>query len=407
MLDQPAAAAAETAAGPGDARTATAVEVTVVMPCLDEADTVGACVRKAQAALKAHGINGEIVVADNGSRDNSRELAERAGARVVPVAARGYGNALMGGIAAARGRFVVMGDADDSYDFGEVPRFVEKLRQGNDLVMGCRLPAGGGRVLPGAMPWSHRWIGNPFFSVLVRAFFRAPLHDVNCGMRGFSKALYERLDLRCTGMEFAVEMLVKATLFGGKMAEVPITLHPDGRVSHPPHLRTYRDGWRTLRFLLMYSPRWLFLLPGLLLILLGIVGYTVALPGARIGGVHFDVHTLLVASLAVLLGYQSVLFALFTKSFAGSEGLLPKDPRLETFFRRVTLERGLIAAAAFTLFGLVLIGVAVDEWRQVDFGNLDYEVMMRRVIPGVTATAIGFQTILASFFVSILRMARR
>jgi hypothetical protein len=390
-----------------DAPVATAVEVSVVMPCLNEADTVETCVRKARVALREQGIEGEVIVADNGSTDASRAIAERAGARVVPVAARGYGNALMGGIAAARGRFVIMGDADDSYDFGEIPRFVEKLRQGNDLVQGCRLPAGGGRVLPGAMPWSHRWLGNPFFSVVVRTFFHASFHDAYCGLRGFSKEFYERLNQRCTGMEFAIEMLVKASLLGGRTAEVPITLHPDGRVSHPPHLRTFRDGWRTLRFLLMYSPRWLFLLPGLLLMLLGAVGYAVALPGISVNGVHFDAHTLLVASLAVLLGYQSVLFALFTKTFAVSEGLHPPDPRLESFFRRVNLEAGLVGAVLLMVGGLGLIAGATEQWRSVNFGNLDYAATMRWVIPGVTATALGFQTILASFFVSILRMARR
>jgi glycosyltransferase involved in cell wall biosynthesis len=396
----------DTDAATGD-EAAKIVELSVVMPCLDEADTVETCVRKAQAAMQKHAIRGEVIVADNGSSDGSREIAERAGARVLPVPQRGYGNALLAGIAAANGRYVIMGDADDSYDFGEIPRFLDKLREGHDVVQGCRLPSGGGRVLPGAMPWSHRWIGNPFLSLLVRTFFRAKLHDAYCGLRGFSKDFYGRLNLRCTGMEFAIEMLVKATLLGARIAEVPITLHPDGRVSHPPHLRTYRDGWRTLRFLLMYSPRWLFLLPGLLLIALGMLGYGVALPGLRLRGIHFDAHTLLVASLSVLLGYQSVLFALFTKTFAVSEGLLPPDPRLETLYRGVTLERGLVAAAVLMLGGIALIAGAVNQWREASFGDLEYAATMRWVIPGVTATALGFQTILAGFFVSILRMARR
>jgi glycosyltransferase involved in cell wall biosynthesis len=383
------------------------VEVSIVMPCLNEADTVATCVRKARQALDTHAICGEVIVADNGSTDASRTLAENEGARVVPVAERGYGSALMGGIAAARGRYVIMGDADDSYDFGEIPRFVDKLRQGQDLVQGCRLPRGGGRVLPGAMPWSHRWIGNPLFSLLVRVFFRSRINDAYCGLRGFSKSLYERLNLRCTGMEFAIEMLVKASLACAKMSEVPITLHPDGRVSHPPHLRTIRDGWRTLRFLLMYCPRWLFFLPGVVLFLLGVVGYAVALPGLRISGVHFDAHTLLVASLAILLGYQSVLFALFTKTFAVSEGLLPSDPRLESFFHRVTLEGGLVVAALLMGLGLVLIGGAWNQWRLAEFGDLNYAATMRWVVPGVTATALGFETILSSFFVSILRLRRR
>jgi glycosyltransferase involved in cell wall biosynthesis len=383
------------------------IEVSVVMPCLNEADTVTTCVRKARQAMEAHGISGEVIVADNGSTDDSRALAAAAGARVVPVSERGYGSALMGGIGAARGRYVIMGDADDSYDFGEVPRFVNNLRQGHDLVQGCRLPRGGGRVMPGAMPWSHRWVGNPFLSMLVRTFFRTGYNDAYCGLRGFSKAFYNRLNLRCTGMEFAIEMLVKTSLARARVSEVPITLHPDGRVSHPPHLRTIRDGWRTLRFLLMYCPRWLFFLPGVILFALGLVGYAVALPGLRLFGLHFDAHTLLVASLAMLVGYQSVLFALFTKTFAVSEGLLPEDPRLETFFRRVTLEGGMVAAAVLMAGGLILIGGAFDQWRRAGFGDLDYAATMRWVVPGVTATALGFETILSSFFVSILRLRRR
>jgi hypothetical protein len=397
-------------AAPGDAAvsvTAPSVEVSVVMPCLNEADTVATCVRKAKAALREAGLAGEVVVADNGSTDGSRPLAEAAGARVVPVADRGYGSALMGGIAAARGRFVVMGDADDSYDFGAVPAFVAKLREGYELVQGCRLPSGGGTVLPGAMPASHRWLGNPLFSFLVRKLFRSPLHDAYCGLRGFTKSLYERLDLRCTGMEFAIEMLVKASLRGARVAEVPITLHPDGRVAHPPHLRTCRDGWRTLRFLLLYSPRWLFLMPGLLLMLLGAVGYAVAMPGVTVFGVTFDAHTLLFATLAVLLGYQSVLFAVFSKTFAVSEGLLPPDPRLDSFYRVASLERGLGFAAAAMALGLALLAAAVNQWRLHAFGHLDYASTMRLVVPGVLSTALGFQTALASFFTSLLRMARQ
>jgi glycosyltransferase involved in cell wall biosynthesis len=386
---------------------ALAPEVSVVMPCLNEADTLEACIAKAQRALREHGIAGEVIVADNGSTDGSPDLAARLGARVVHVAKKGYGNALMGGIAATRGKYVVMGDADDSYDFGELPRFVDKLRQGFDLVQGCRLPSGGGRVLPGAMPFLHRWWGNPMFSAMARSMFHAPVHDIYCGMRGFSRALYDRLDLRCTGMEFAVEMIIKSSLHGEKIAEAPVTLHPDGRRSHAPHLKTFRDGWRTLRFLLMYSPRWLFFLPGLLLVFLGLVGYGLAMPGLRIFGLGFDAHTLLFASLAILLGYQSILFAVFTKTFAVSEGLLPEDPRLERFFRAATLERGLVAGAAALVVGVALLLASVNQWREVNFGVLDYPTTMRWVIPGVTLTALGFQTILSSFFASILRMRRR
>ena len=383
------------------------VELSVVIPCLNEADTLEVCIRKAQEALRQHDIAGEIIVADNGSIDASRAIALRMGVRVIDVEARGYGAALMGGIAAARGRFVIMGDADDSYDFREIPEFVAKLRQGFELAQGCRLPAGGGRVMPGAMPPSHRWLGNPLFSAMARRMFGTTVHDVYCGMRGFTKELYEGLDQRCTGMEFATEMIIKASLRRARIAEVPITLHPDGRRAHAPHLRTFRDGWRTLRFFLMYSPRWLFTIPGLLLVALGLVGYAVALPGFSVHGVNFDAHTLLFASLAILLGYQSVLFAQFAKTFAVSEGLVPEDPELRRFFALVNLERGLLVGAGALLLGVVLLLTAVNQWRVAGFGALDYAHTMRFVIPGTTLTALGFQTVLASFFLSLLRMRRK
>ncbi|HYO26569.1 MAG TPA: glycosyltransferase family 2 protein, partial [Lacipirellulaceae bacterium] len=255
------------------------IELSVVMPCLNEADTLATCIKKARRAMAEAGIHGEVIVADNGSTDGSIAIAEALGARVVRVEAKGYGSALMGGIGAARGEFVIMGDADDSYDFLEIPKFVAQLRSGHELVQGCRLPSGGGRVMPGAMPRSHRWIGNPAFSWLVRRMFRAPIHDVYCGLRGFRRELFDRLDLRCTGMEFATEMIIKSSLFGVDMVETPTTLHPDGRKAHAPHLRTIRDGWRTLRFFLMYSPRWLFLAPGLALLFAAVAGYALALPG--------------------------------------------------------------------------------------------------------------------------------
>lgn len=386
---------------------ASSLEVSIVMPCLNEADTIEVCIAKAWRALREHGIQGEVIVADNGSTDGSQAIATRLGARIVQVDAKGYGNALMGGIAAARGTFVIIGDADDSYDFLELPKFVEKLRGGFDLVQGCRLPSGGGRVLPGAMPLSHRWIGNPVFSMMARQMFRSPVHDVYCGLRAFTKEFYDRLDLRCTGMEFATEMIIKAGVYGARVVEVPITLSPDGRKSHAPHLKTLRDGWRTLRFFLLYSPRWLFLYPGILLVLLGLLGYGLAMPGATIGGVTFDAHTLLFASLAILLGYQSIVFAIFTKTFAISEGLLPEDRRLNRFFELVNLERGLVLGGGALLIGLVLLLAAVNQWRVKDFGDLNYAETMRWVIPGVTLAAFGFQTVLSSFFVSILGMRRK
>jgi len=384
-----------------------APELSVVMPCLDEADTLALCIERARRALDEAGIDGEIVIADNGSLDGSVEIAHRLGARVVHVAERGYGSALMGGIAAARGRFVLMGDADDSYDFLEIPRFVARLREGYQLVQGCRLEAGGGTVMPGAMPFLHRWGGNPLFSALARAWFRAPIHDVYCGMRAFTKELYERLNQRCTGMEFATEMIIKASLHRARIAEVLITLHPDGRRAHATHLRTFRDGWRTLSFFLLYSPRWLFFRPGLVLILLGLFGYAVALPGLHTHGITFDAHTLLLASLAVVCGYQSVLFAVFTKVFAISEGLMPEEPRLARLLERFQLERGIALGVASMVGGFALLAGAVSQWWSVNFGNLDYAHTMRWVIPGVTLTLLGFQTVLSSFFISILEMKRK
>jgi glycosyltransferase involved in cell wall biosynthesis len=385
----------------------TPVEVTVVMPCLNEADTLRICIEKAQRALNANNVAGEVIIADNGSTDGSQGIAAVMGARVVNVSNRGYGNALMGGIAAARGKYIIMGDADDSYDFLEIPKFIEKLRQGYELVQGCRFPAGGGRILPGAMPFLHQWWGNPMFSLMARWWFYASIHDVYCGFRGFTKESYQRLNLRCTGMEFATEMIIKTSLFNYKIAEVPITLHPDGRTSHPPHLKTYRDGWRTLRFFLIYSPRWLFYLPGILLGLLGLAGYALAMPGVTIEGVTFDAHTLLFASLAILCGYQSILFAIFSKTFAISEGLLPENPRMTRFFQVVTLEKGLLLGSGAFVIGLALLLTAVNIWREAGYGPLDYAQTMRLVVPGATLTALGFQTVLSSFFVSMLGMRRR
>jgi len=384
-----------------------APELSVVLPCLNEADTIATCIRKAQQAFREHGIRGEVVVADNGSTDGSQAIAQELGARVVPVAARGYGNALMGGIAAAHSEFIVMGDADDSYDFLETPKFLAKLREGFELVQGCRLPSGGGRILPGAMPLLHRWGGNQGLSLLARRMFRSPVHDVYCGLRGFTKSFYQRMNQRCTGMEFATEMIVKASIHGARIAEVPITLHPDGRKSHQPHLRTFRDGWRTLRFYVLYSPRWLFYYPGALLMLLGLVGYALALPGVTRFGVTFDAHTLLFSTLFILIGYQSILFAIFARSVAANDGLLPESLRLDWFFGLMNLERGLVVGGLGLLAGIVLLLMAVNQWRLVHFGHLDYAHTMRVVIPGVLLTALGVQTILSSFFVSVLRMGRK
>jgi glycosyltransferase involved in cell wall biosynthesis len=382
-------------------------EVSIVMPCLNEADTLATCVAKAEQALNEHGIAGEIIVADNGSTDGSQAIATNCGARLISVRERGYGSALIDGIVAARGKFIIMGDADDSYDFLEIPKFVAKLREGFDLVQGCRLPSGGGRILSGAMPLLHRVWGNPMFSFLARWWFKSPLHDIYCGLRGFRKDMFSVLDQRCTGMEFATEMIIKASLYGAKIAEVPITLHPDGRKDRTPHLRTFRDGWRTIRLFFICSPRWLFLVPGILLMMLGFVGYGIAMPGLTVGGVTFDAHTLLFASLAILCGYQSILFAIFTKTFAISEGLLPEDPRMNRLFELVNLERGLIVSLFALVVGLGLLFTAVNHWRLAKFGALEYAHTMRLVVPGATLTALAFQSILSSFFVSILGMRRQ
>jgi hypothetical protein len=300
-----------------------------------------------------------------------------------------------------------MGDADDSYDFTELNRFVAPLRDGAELVQGCRLPSGGGTVRPGAMPFLHRVWGNPMFSWLARRWFRVPIHDIYCGMRAFRADLPRTLDLRCTGMEYATEMIIKATLSGARISEVPITLWPDGRGDQRPHLRTFRDGWRTLRFFLALSPRWLFLVPGMVLILLGLVATVVALPGLQVGRVHFDVHTLLVGGLMIVCGYQAVVFAFLTKIFAITEGLLPDDPRMHRLYEIFNLERGIVAGGLATIVGIVLIAVALGQWIARDLGALDYARTMRWVIPGTILVTLGVQTVLSSFFFSILGLRRR
>lgn len=388
-----------------------AIELSVVMPCLNEADTLATCIRKAWKGIEAAGVRAEVVVADNGSTDGSQAIAEAEGARVVPVSEKGYGSALMGGIAAAKGKWVIMGDADDSYDFLQIPRFVEQLRAGYDLVQGCRLPGGGGTVMPGAMPLLHRIWGNPMFTFLVQKWFHAPINDVYCGLRGFTKSHYERLEQRCTGMEFATEMIIKSSLyqkaFGVRIAEVPITLHPDGRKAHAPHLRTFRDGWRTLRFFMLYCPRWLYAVPGLIMAGMGGVLAAMVYGRVAIGSAVLDAHTLLVASLLIVLGYQSMLFGGFTKVFAIGERLMPPDQRTAFWVRWATLERGFAVGLTSFLAGVGLIAWAAWAWMNRDFGHLDYAETMRVVIPGVTLATVGFQTIFASFFLSILAMRRK
>jgi glycosyltransferase involved in cell wall biosynthesis len=383
--------------------TRTGIEVSIVMPCLDEAETLARCIQKAQRAIDKDGLAAEIIVADNGSTDGSVVIAKELGARVIEVARKGYGNALLGGIDAAQGTFVVMGDADDSYDFGAIAPFIEQLRAGADLVVGNRFAGG---IEPGAMPWSHRWVGNPVLTRVGKVFFHSPVGDMHCGLRAFRKEAFERMQLRAAGMEFASEMVIKASLKGMRIAEVPVILHPDGR-SRPPHLRTWRDGWRHLRFMLLFSPRWLFLYPGAALFAIGVVLSALLIAGPlRVGGVRLDIHTLLVAGFLCLMGYQLVLFAVFTKIFAIREGFHPPHPVLQRLFDYITLEVGLLAGALMALAGGVGLIVAVVSWQAVGFGNLDPSLTMREVIPAVVLLALGTQTVFASFFISILSIDR-
>jgi glycosyltransferase involved in cell wall biosynthesis len=380
------------------------IEVTVLMPCLNEMETIQICVGKAIGWLQSSNLNGEVLVADNGSTDQSRYLAEQTGARVVEVPERGYGNALMGGIQAARGRYIIMGDCDDSYDFSNLTAFLGPLRAGNDLVMGNRFAGG---IAKGAMPALHKYLGNPVLTGLGRVFFRSRCGDFHCGLRGFNRASILALDLQTTGMEFASEMVVKATLHGLRIAEVPTTLRPDGR-SRAPHLKSWRDGWRHLRFLLMYSPRWLFFYPGLALMGFGTVLSCLLLFGPlQVGSVVFDVHTLLYAAMAVILGFQCAAFAVFTKVFAISEKFLPEDPRMHKISRFVSLETGLIVGVFLVLVGIAGAVYSLVSWEMTGFGTMEPRQTLRVVIPSVTSLTIGVQIILYSFFLSILDLKRK
>jgi glycosyltransferase involved in cell wall biosynthesis len=380
------------------------LELSIVMPCLNEARTVGTCIRKAQASLEQLSIAGEVVVADNGSTDGSQAIAEELGARVVPVDERGYGSALLAGIAAARGRYVIMGDADDTYDFGELGPMVAKLNEGCDLVVGNRFR---GMIRPGAMPFLHKYLGNPALSFIGRRMFGTNSGDIYCGLRGFDRERILGLNLRATGMEFAVEMVVKATMTGLEVAEVPTTLSPDAQ-QRKAHLRTWRDGWRSLRLLLLYSPRWLFLYPGITFLALGLVGTAWLVPGPRtLGGVTFDIRTLLYASLAVVVGLQAVYFFVTARWFGISEGLVPDEPRLRRIVGALTPALGLAAGLLLVAGGLGLSIVAVAMWNEQGFGELDYPEIMRIVIPGSTLIVCGMQTVMLSLFLSMLGLRRR
>ncbi|MCP8884879.1 glycosyltransferase [Devosia sp. XJ19-1] len=377
------------------------LELTILMPCLNEAETLAACVEKAQGFLARSGIAGEVLISDNGSTDGSQAIAEALGARVVTAAQRGYGAALGTGIAEARGRFVIMGDADDSYDFANLDAFVRELRDGADLVMGNRFAGG---VAPGAMPWHHRYIGNPVLSFLGRLFFGTPIRDFHCGLRGFSRAAISGLNLRTTGMEFASEMVVKATLGQLDVREVPTTLKPDGR-SRRPHLRSFRDGWRHLRFLLLFSPRWLFLYPGLALLGIGlVVGSQLLLGPVQVGGISFGVHTLLVASLCVIMGTQSIAFAIIGRRFASRYGFIPPSSSYDRLLESLTLERILLFAVLLMLGGLIAMGWGFAEWARRDFGPLTSTATLRAVILAMTALVTGFQLMMSAFMSSMINI---
>jgi len=378
--------------------TSEACEFTILMPCLDEAETLTSCISKARAFLARSGCTGEVVIADNGSTDGSQAIAAANGARVVHVAERGYGSALLAAIRAAHGKYVIMGDSDDSYDFGRLDPFVGQLRAGYQLVMGNRYRGG---ILPRAMPPMHRYLGNPMLTAIGRLFFRSGCGDFYCGLRGFDRQAILSLDLQARGMEFALEMLVKAEVQHLRVTEVPTTLSPDGR-GRPPHLRRWRDGWRSLRFFLLFSPRSLFLYPGFGLFVVGSLGTAWLLPQPRLLGVGFDVHSLLYASLAIVVGFQSMMFWIFAKVYGMRERIVPPDPWFRSLMSLVTLEAGLIVGALLLLGGLGLAVYALGTWGAERFGTLSYPETMRFVIPSSTAILLGFQIIYSAFFVSIL-----
>jgi glycosyltransferase involved in cell wall biosynthesis len=380
------------------------LELTILMPCLNEAETLETCIEKANKFLASHNVKGEVVIADNGSTDGSQEIARRNGARVVDVPQKGYGSALINGNKAALGKFIIMGDADDSYDFSSLMPFVDKLRSGYELVMGNRFKGG---IEKDAMPKLHKYLGNPVLSGIGKLFYKSDINDFHCGLRGFSKEAIIKLDLHTTGMEYASEMVVKATINKLKITEVPTTLSKDGR-SRPPHLKSWQDGWRHLKFLLMHSPRWLFLYPGLLLFFVGIIGMSLLLFGPlKIGSIHLDVHTLLYMAISIIVGVQIISFALFTMVYAVQTRLFPKDDKLIRILSAFSLEKGLITGSLLFLGGIILTIFALVIWKEESFSDLNPSHMMRITIPALTLTVIGVQVIFSSFFLSILNIKHK
>ena len=380
------------------------LELTILMPCLNEAETLAVCIRKALGYLERSGVAGEVLIADNGSTDGSQEIATSLGARVVPIPAKGYGSALLGGIKAARGRYVIMGDSDDSYDFSRLENFVEKLREGWQLVMGNRFQGG---IAPGAMPKLHRYLGNPVLTSIGRLLYGSPSGDFHCGLRGFDRQTMLDLGLDLPGMEFASEMVVKATIQKLRITEVPTTLSKDGR-SRPPHLRSWRDGWRHLRFLLLFSPRWVFLYSGLVMLGAGLLGMAALEAGpVHLLGATLDIHTLLYAAVLVVVGYQSVLFWFFCKTLNMTQGMLAPDPAFSRLHDGFTLERGLLLGLAMLVGGLLLGAIATAGWGRAGFGNLEPNYTMRLAIPSATLIMLAVSTASMSFFLSFLRLTRR
>lgn len=388
-------------------RTAQAVpRLSIVMPCLNEAETLASCIRKAHHALFELALPYEILIADNGSLDGSQAIARKNGARVISVAEKGYGSALRGGISAAQAEWIIVGDADDSYDFGSIAPFVEKLEEGFDLVMGCRLPSGKGQIMKGAMPWKHRWIGNPVLTFLGRLFFKSPANDFHCGLRAFTKTGFARMNLSTTGMEFASEMVIKATFGKLRIAEVPVTLHKDGR-SRPPHLRSWRDGWRHLRFMLQHCPLWLFMMPALVVLFAGSAfGLRLLAGPIRIGNVAFDTNTLLVCAMSVVVGVQLVFFALFARLFGAISGMLPASARFSRLMSFLKLERGLIVGLGLMLGGAGLLLSEVVVWKKTGYGALSYSQSLRQVIPAITLITTGVQFCFSSFLMSMLSLPK-
>jgi glycosyltransferase involved in cell wall biosynthesis len=379
-------------------------EVSIVLPCLNEAETIAICINKILTVFSEQNIQGEVVICDNGSTDGSQKIATDLGASVVTVGERGYGAALQGGFAAARGKFLFMGDADDSYDFMELPKFIKPLREGAEFVIGCRLPSGGGNVLPGAMPFLHRWLGTPVLTFVSKLFFSTKIHDINCGMRGIRKEAYKRMKLKSPGMEFASEMVMKSALLQLDTVEVPITLHPDGR-TREPHLRTWRDGWRHLRFMLLFSPKWLFVFPGVLLFVVGLLGNIALLGGPMaLGDVIFSLNTHIVCAMATILGFQVIGLGAFANRYASAAGLLPENNSSQPILAKIGLDNLALGGAIAVLSGGAVLFWALFQWGDTDFGQLSITSIPHLVIPSVTIIVLGAQSIFTGFVLGLLEL---